>query len=43
MPAILKPILCASALLGVVQSLANLVLVLTGQTPPAPEPEDIAL
>lgn len=43
MPALLKPILFISAILGVVQSLANLVLVLTGHRPPEPEPEDIAL
>lgn len=43
MPALLKPILFLSAVLGVVQTLANLVLVLTGHCPPAPEPEDMAL
>lgn len=43
MPAILKPILLISACLGVIQSVANLVLVLIGHATPAPEPEDISL
>lgn len=41
MPALLKPILFISAILGIVQSLANLVLLLSGHE--FPEPEEATL
>ncbi|WP_417480648.1 TRAP transporter small permease subunit [Maricaulis maris] len=43
MPAVLKPILFLAAILGVVQTLANLVLLLTGHRPPTTEPGDVSL
>jgi TRAP-type mannitol/chloroaromatic compound transport system permease small subunit len=43
MPAILKPVLFVAAILGVLQTLANFILVVTGHTPPAPSSEEVAL
>jgi TRAP-type C4-dicarboxylate transport system permease small subunit len=43
MPALLKPILFISAILGVVQTLANIALILVGRSPAASEIEDMAL
>lgn len=39
MPAILKPVLFLGAILGLAQTLANIVLVVTGHTPAAIDPE----
>jgi TRAP-type C4-dicarboxylate transport system permease small subunit len=37
MPAILKPVLFIGAVLGVIQTLANIILLATGKTPAKPE------